>query len=51
MARSLHAQRGAAIVTALLVVTLASIVVSGLFWREHVSVRSVENRLALAQSR
>jgi general secretion pathway protein K len=44
-------QRGAAIVTALLVVTLASVVVSSLFWREHVSVRSVENRLALAQSR
>ena len=44
-------QRGAAIVTALLVVTLASVVVSSLFWREHVAVRSVENRLALAQSR
>jgi general secretion pathway protein K len=51
MHRTRPAQRGAAIVTALLVVTLASIVVSGLFWREHVSVRSVENRLALAQSR
>lgn len=44
-------QQGAAIVTALLVVTLASVVVSGLFWREHVAVRSVENRLALAQAR
>ena len=44
-------ERGAAIVTALLVVTLASVVVSSLFWREHVAVRSVENRLALAQSR
>jgi general secretion pathway protein K len=44
-------QRGAAIVTALLVVTLASVVVSSLFWREHVAVRSVENRLALSQSR
>ncbi len=49
--RARDRQRGAAIVTALLVVTLASIVVSGLFWREHVAVRSVENRLALAQSR
>lgn len=44
-------QRGAAIVTVLLIVTLATVVVSGLFWREHVAVRSVENRLALAQTR
>ncbi|RPH43190.1 MAG: general secretion pathway protein GspK [Burkholderiales bacterium] len=44
-------QRGAAIITAMLVVTLAAVVVSGLFWREHVAVRSVENRLALAQAR
>jgi general secretion pathway protein K len=50
-AASLRRQRGAAIITAMLVVTLASVVVSSLFWREHVSVRSVENRLALAQSR
>jgi general secretion pathway protein K len=49
--RTRDGQRGAAIVTALLVVTLASVVVSNLFWREHVAVRSVENRLALAQSR
>ena len=45
------AQRGVAILTALLVVTLAALIVSGLFWREHVAVRSVENRLALAQGR
>lgn len=44
-------QRGAAIVTVLLIVTLATVVVSNLFWREHVAVRSVENRLALAQTR
>jgi general secretion pathway protein K len=44
-------QRGAAIITAMLVVTLAAVVVSSLFWREHVAVRSVENRLALAQAR
>ena len=44
-------QRGAAIITAMLVVTLAAVVVSSLFWREHVAVRSVENRLALAQGR
>jgi general secretion pathway protein K len=44
-------QGGAAIITAMLVVTLAAIVVSGLFWRENVAVRSIENRLALSQSR
>jgi general secretion pathway protein K len=44
-------ERGAAIVTAMLVVTLAALVVSSLFWREHVAVRSVENRLAMAQGR
>lgn len=44
-------ERGAAIITAMLVVTLAAVVVSSLFWREHVAVRSVENRLALAQGR
>ncbi|MFT3803060.1 MAG: type II secretion system minor pseudopilin GspK [Burkholderiaceae bacterium] len=43
-------QRGAAIVTALLVVTLTTLIVSGLFWRTNVTVRSVENRLALAQT-
>ncbi|HEY5632925.1 MAG TPA: type II secretion system minor pseudopilin GspK [Burkholderiaceae bacterium] len=45
------AQRGAAVITALLIVTLATTVVSGLFLRESVAVRSVENRLALAQAR
>jgi len=45
------AQRGVAIISILLVVTLATLVVSGLFWREMVTVRSVENRLALAQVR
>ncbi|MFZ9406751.1 MAG: type II secretion system minor pseudopilin GspK, partial [Burkholderiaceae bacterium] len=50
MARS-HAQSGAAILAALLVVTLASVIVSGLYWREQVAVRSVQNRLALAQAR
>lgn len=44
-------QSGAAILMAMLVVTLAAVVISGLFWREQVSVRSVQNRLALAQAR
>jgi general secretion pathway protein K len=46
-----HRERGAAIITAMLVVALAAVVVSSLFWREHIAVRSIENRLALAQSR
>jgi general secretion pathway protein K len=45
------AQRGAAIVTALLIVMLSATVVAGLFVRENVTVRSVENRLALSQTR
>ncbi|MEK9719796.1 MAG: type II secretion system minor pseudopilin GspK, partial [Quisquiliibacterium sp.] len=44
-------QEGAAIVTALLIVTLATTVVAGLFVRENVTLRSAENRQALAQSR
>ena len=44
-------QAGVAIVSVLLVITLATLIVSSLFWREHVTVRSVENRLALAQMR
>lgn len=51
MRRHPDRQGGAAIITAMLVVTLAAVVVSGLFWREHVAVRSIENRLALSQSR
>lgn len=43
-------QRGAAIVTAILIVAIVTVIVSGLFWREHVAVRSIENRLALAQT-
>lgn len=46
-----RSQRGAAIVTALLVVTLASVIVSALFYRESVAVRSIENRLAMSQTR
>jgi general secretion pathway protein K len=38
-------------VTALLIVTLATTVVAGLYVRENVTVRSVENRLALSQTR
>ena len=44
-------ERGAAIVTALLVVVLTTAVISSLFLRESVAVRSIENRLALSQTR
>lgn len=44
-------EHGAAIVSALLVVALATSVVAGLFVRENVALRSVENRLALSQTR
>ena len=44
-------QRGAAIITALLVVALAAMLVTALFYRENVTIRSVENRAALAQVR
>lgn len=44
-------QRGAAVIVALLVVALTTTIVSGLFLRENVTVRSVENRLALSQTR
>lgn len=49
--RSANAHRGAAVVAALLVVALATTVVAGLFVRENVTVRGVENRLALSQTR
>lgn len=44
-------QKGVAIISVMLIVALATLIVSALFWREHVTVRSVENRLALAQLR
>ena len=49
--RTRHAQRGVAIISVLLTVALAMFIVSGLFLREHVTVRSVENRVALSQTR
>src|SRR5450432_795250 len=48
--RAARREQGAAIVTAMLVVALATLVVAALFYRENITVRSVENRLALAQT-
>jgi len=44
-------QRGAAIITALLVVALSAILVAGLLWRQQVQLRSIENQRLLAQAR
>ncbi|QBQ96222.1 type II secretion system minor pseudopilin GspK [Paraburkholderia pallida] len=43
------AARGAAIISALLVVALAAILVSGMLWRQQVQVRRIENQRLLAQ--
>lgn len=39
-----HAQRGVAIVTALLMMALAVSIVAGLFWQQQVQIRLVENQ-------
>lgn len=43
-------QRGAAIITALLVVTLAVVIVSGMLWRQQVEIRAVENQRLKSQA-
>ena len=42
-------QRGVAIISALLVVALSAIIVSGLLWRQEVQVRRIENQRLLSQ--
>jgi general secretion pathway protein K len=42
--------RGAAVVTALLIVTLAVVVVSGMLWRQQVQIRAIENQRLQAQA-
>jgi len=41
---SLKAQRGVAVITALLLTTLAITIVASLFWQQQVQVRSIENQ-------
>ncbi len=36
---------------AMLIMALCTVIITGLFWRQHVTIRSVENRLALSQTR
>ena len=40
----LHSQRGVAVITALLLTTLAITIVASLFWQQQVQVRSIENQ-------
>ena len=46
-----NVQRGAAVVVALFVVALATIIVSDLFWRQFVLFRTIENQQTAAQAR
>jgi general secretion pathway protein K len=43
-------ERGAAIIMALFVVSLAAILVSGLLWRQQVQIRRIENQRLLSQA-
>jgi general secretion pathway protein K len=45
------AQRGAAVLLALFVVTIATLIVTDLFWRQFVLFRTVENQQTSAQAR
>ncbi|WP_338769609.1 type II secretion system minor pseudopilin GspK [Massilia sp. METH4] len=51
MKRGLKRQRGVAVVTALLLTTLAVTIVASLFWQQQVQVRSVENQRLHLQTR
>ncbi len=42
---------GVAVVTALLIVALATLAVTGVMWRQQVQARSVENQISLAETR
>jgi general secretion pathway protein K len=44
-------QRGVAIVTALVVIAAATVLVSGMLWRQSIMERKVENRAAMGQAR
>ncbi|GGY93510.1 type II secretion system minor pseudopilin GspK [Pseudoduganella plicata] len=51
MSAGLHRQRGVAVVTALLLTTLAVTIVASLFWQQQVQVRSMENQRLHLQTR
>lgn len=50
-ARSARGQRGAAVLMALFVATLATLIVTGLFYRQFVLLRTIENQQLVSQSR
>lgn len=51
MHRPFRRERGAAIVSVLVLVSIATLLVASLFWRQHLATRSVQNRFASAQLR
>src|ERR1700761_4735178 len=48
--KSQKTQNGVAIISALLVVALSAILVSGMLWRQQVQIRRIENQRLLAQA-
>lgn len=46
-----RSQRGAAVLMALFIATLATVIVSGLFWNQFVLFRTIENQHLVGQSR
>jgi general secretion pathway protein K len=46
-----QAERGAAVVMAMLVVAVTAMLVSGVFWRQNVLLRQAENELSYAQAK
>ena len=51
MRRTLTRQRGVAVITALLLTTLAISIVASLFWQQQVQVRSMENQRLQSQTK
>ena len=49
--KTLHKQRGVAVITALLLCTLAVSIVASLFWQQQVQVRSMENQRLQLQTK
>lgn len=49
--RQVRRQRGAAVLMALFVATLATVIVAGLFWQQFVLLRTIENQQLAVQSR
>ena len=49
--RHANRQRGAAVLMALFVATLATLIITGLFWSQFVLLRTIENQQLVSQSR